>query len=43
MSSIAVTGTSHAEGGACSSKTLYKVIEEISPEVIFCEAPPGTC
>lgn len=40
MSTIIVLGTAHSEGGACTSEELYKIIEEISPEVVFCEASP---
>ncbi|AXT49691.1 hypothetical protein D1818_02215 [Aquimarina sp. BL5] len=40
MSIIIVLGTAHSEGGACTSEELYKIIEEISPEVVFCEASP---
>lgn len=40
MSTIVLIGTAHSEGGACSSKELYQIIEEISPETIFCEASP---
>ncbi|WP_109301040.1 hypothetical protein [Aquimarina sp. AU474] len=37
MSSVIVLGTAHSEGGACTSEELYKIIQEINPEVIFCE------
>lgn len=40
MSTIIVLGTAHSEDGACTSEELYKIIEEISPEVVFCEASP---
>ncbi|WP_418502534.1 hypothetical protein [Flagellimonas sp.] len=40
MSTVIVLGTMHSEGGACSSEKLLKIIEKISPEVIFCEAAP---
>lgn len=38
MSTLTVLGTAHSEGGACTPEELYKIIKEISPEVIFCEA-----
>ncbi|MCA9381361.1 hypothetical protein KC678_03790 [Candidatus Dojkabacteria bacterium] len=37
MSTIIVLGTAHSEGGACTSEELYKIIQEINPEVVFCE------
>ena len=40
MSTIIVFGTAHSEGGACTSDELYKIIQEINPEVVFCEASP---
>ena len=40
MSTVVVIGTYHVEEGACTSEKLLKIIEEISPEVIFCEAAP---
>ena len=40
MSTIIVLGTAHSEGGACTSEELYKVIQKINPEVVFCEASP---
>ena len=39
MSIVIVLGTAHSEGGACTSEELFKIIEEISPEVVFCEVP----
>jgi hypothetical protein len=39
MKKITVIGTSHKEGGACTSDELIRIIQEISPNVIFCEAP----
>ena len=33
-----VIGTSHIEGGACTSDELVKIIQKISPDVIFFEA-----
>jgi hypothetical protein len=40
MNKIFVIGTIHSIGGNCSSDALLKLIQEISPNVIFCEAPP---
>lgn len=40
MNKITVIGTFHTEGGACTSDELLKVIQKISPNVIFCEAAP---
>jgi hypothetical protein len=40
MNKISVIGTIHAEGGACTSDELIKIIQRISPKVIFCEASP---
>lgn len=40
MSTITVLGTAHSEGGACTSEELFKIIQEINPDVIFCEASP---
>lgn len=37
---ITVIGTFHTEGGACTSDELLKVIQKISPDVIFFEAAP---
>lgn len=42
MSKIYVIGTVHEEGGACTSDELMKIINKISPKVIFCEASPET-
>ncbi|PZR39490.1 MAG: hypothetical protein DI538_06735 [Azospira oryzae] len=36
---IHVIGTVHSEGGACTTQELIKVIQTISPDIIFCEAP----
>lgn len=38
MNRLAVIGTAHGEGGACTSGELLKIIQGISPEAIFCEA-----
>lgn len=40
MSTLIVLGTSHSEGGACKSEGLYKIIQEINPDVVFCESSP---
>lgn len=40
MSTVIVIGTYHVEDGACTSEELLKIIEKISPDVIFCEAAP---
>ncbi len=40
MSTIVVIGTYHVEEGACTSEELLKIIQKISPDVIFCEAAP---
>jgi pheromone shutdown protein TraB len=40
MSTIVVIGTYHVEDGACKSEELLKIIEKITPDVIFCEAAP---
>jgi len=40
MNKITVIGTFHAEGGACTSDLLLKIILKISPNVIFFEASP---
>lgn len=41
MSSITLIATGHKEKGLCNSHALFKIIEQISPEVIFEEIPPG--
>lgn len=40
MSNVFVIGTYHFEDGACASVELIKIIKEINPEVVFCEASP---
>jgi len=40
MSTITLVATSHKENGLCNSQELFKIIEQISPEVIFEEIPP---
>ena len=39
MYNITLIGTHHSEIGKCNSDELYKIIESISPEVIFDELP----
>ena len=41
MSSIILRATGHKERGLCNSLELLKIIEQISPAVIFEEIPPG--
>lgn len=40
MNKVIVIGTAHTEEGLCTSDKLTKIIEDISPSVIFCEAAP---
>lgn len=40
MSTLIILGTAHSEGGVCTSEELNKIIQEINPEVVFCEASP---
>ncbi|PNQ73086.1 hypothetical protein C1T31_08840 [Hanstruepera neustonica] len=40
MSTLIVLGSAHSEGGACTSEELYNIIQEIKPEVVFCEVSP---
>ncbi len=40
MSTLIVLGTAHVEDGACTSEELYKIIQKINPQVVFCEASP---
>jgi len=39
MYNITLIGTNHSEKGKCNSDELYKIIEDINPEVIFEEIP----
>ena len=39
MYNIILIGTNHSEKGKCNSDELYKIIEDINPEVIFEEIP----
>ena len=41
MSTITLIATGHKENGLCNSQELFKIIEQIRPEVIFEEIPPG--
>lgn len=41
MANITLIGTTHKEKGLCNAHELFKIIEQISPEVIFEEIPPG--
>jgi hypothetical protein len=38
MSTLIIIGTAHYVDGTCTSEELYKIIQEINPEVVFCEA-----
>ena len=38
---ITLIATGHVECGNCNSNELYKIIEQIAPEVIYEEIPPG--
>jgi len=40
MCTLIVLGTAHYVDGACTSKKLYEIIQEINPEVVFCESSP---
>ncbi|MGJ8592924.1 MAG: hypothetical protein ACSHXF_10270 [Aquaticitalea sp.] len=40
MCTVIVLGTTHSEGGACTSEELYKIIHKINPQVVFCESSP---
>ncbi|WP_299368281.1 hypothetical protein [Winogradskyella sp.] len=37
---ITLIGTTHKEKGLCNSNELFKIIDEISPDVIYEELPP---
>jgi len=41
MYNIILVGTRHEELGRCNSNELYKIIENINPEIIFEEIPPS--
>ena len=38
---ITLIATGHKERGMCNSSELYKIIQQIAPDVIFEEVPPG--
>lgn len=38
---VTLIATSHKESGACKSDELYRIIEKISPDIIFEEIPPS--
>ena len=40
MSTLIVLGTAHFEDGACKSEELFKIIQKINPQVVFCEFSP---
>ncbi|UOB17517.1 hypothetical protein [Abyssalbus ytuae] len=40
MSTVIVLGTFHTEVEACTSQELLRIVKQISPEIVFCEAPP---
>ncbi len=40
MSTITLIATGHNEKGLCNSQELFKIIEQIDPDVIFEEIPP---
>ncbi len=39
MSNVIVLGTFHTEVEACTFRELLRIVKQISPEIIFCEAP----
>lgn len=40
MSHITLIATTHTEKGLCNSQELFKIMEKLSPDVIFEETPP---
>ena len=40
MHNITLVGTSHSERGKCNADELYKIVEQISPDVVFEELTP---
>jgi len=40
MNKVIVLGSGHGEAGACNSEELLKIIQRLSPNIIFCEASP---
>lgn len=41
MYTITLISTIHSENGLCTSDNLYRILEEINPQVIFDELPPN--
>ena len=41
MGIITLIATGHTERGICNSLELYKIIEQVAPQVIFEEVPPS--
>jgi hypothetical protein len=41
MSTITLIATNHTEKELCNSNELFKIIEQIGPDIIFEEIPPG--
>lgn len=41
MSNITLIATGHKEKGLCNSQELFKIMEQVRPDVIFEEIPPG--
>ena len=41
MFTITLIATTHTEKGLCNTHELFKIIEQVRPEVIFEEIPPG--
>jgi len=41
MCRITLIATGHTDHGLCNSNELYKIIEQIAPEIIFEEVPPS--
>lgn len=42
MHNVTLIGTHHSEIGKCNSDELYKILEDINPEVIFDELPSSS-
>lgn len=40
MSHITLIATTHTEKGLCNSQELFKIMEQLNPDVIFEETPP---
>ena len=41
MYNITLIGTRHEETGFCTSNELYKIFEDINPDIVFEEIPPS--